>query len=176
MTTPNTKPGEGKEIQAICFHTLKQRTVYDKKQISVDTLRALIDKHRPAELFNPHYSRKTPLIIITEYNEDGWFMQYCTSSADKTPTKSNALLLFMEFQYQGFEDCYFEVPRINVYQLSSEHTAPQGEATKELEKIKDGLMNLIACNMVPDEACPDLNDYIDILHKILTTPAGSRGK
>lgn len=94
------------EKKKIVFHTTKQRVIYDKVALTVKQLEREIYKHKPAEIYNSHYSNEKPFIIITEYVDNG-FMQYCTGSADKTPQYSNASLLYLELKYQGFEDCYF---------------------------------------------------------------------
>jgi len=85
---------------------IKTRTVIDVEPVSLHEMVAILDKHKPREIYNLQWSSKIPFIVITEYVE-GEITMYCNGTADKTPYRNTYRGLYDYLKYQGLSDCFF---------------------------------------------------------------------
>lgn len=93
------------EIQ---FATTNTRLVTDLKPVTEKEFIHILEKYKPREIYNSHWSNNAVFIVITEYVEGG-VMVYCNAWADKTPQIKTYLGLFDYLKYQGLERCFFTV-------------------------------------------------------------------
>lgn len=87
------------------FNTVKKVAKLETSSFTEKQLNELISKNKPSKIYHSQWSRKTPFIVITEYNKSG-FKMYCNGAADKTPEQHNSKSLYDFLKYQGLSDCY----------------------------------------------------------------------
>lgn len=87
------------------FSTTKQRTVTDVIPFTKEQFFEMMYSEKPTEIYNGHWSDKTPFVVITEYNENGMLL-YCNGLVDKIPEQKTVEQLYDFLKYQGLSESY----------------------------------------------------------------------
>ena len=91
----------------INFYKTRQETRTVKETINLGEFYALLLTYKPREIFNLHYSSKTPCYYITEYINANTVMYYANAWVDKTPQAITIEKLYNMWRIEGLDNCVF---------------------------------------------------------------------
>ena len=92
------------------FNHKTKRTVTDTRLVTLEEFTAILQKHKPKEIWCNEWSSKKPFLIISEYLDDDKIKVACNAHSDQTPQESTIQRIYKSYRYGGLSDSHFVTP------------------------------------------------------------------
>lgn len=105
------KVKENKKVnfENVNFNTIERKIIEVSKVVSLKDFKRILNDYQPKEIFNSHYSDKTPCWIITEYINEDNVKYYANAWSDKNSKEVTIKTFYDYLRIEGLNNCYVKV-------------------------------------------------------------------